>query len=249
MRGYLNFILVFVSVFFILILINASQIPSSISFSKAIAAERIYQTQMNSKEVVSQPIRQGGLAAFKVYNSTHFVYMCDPKLGGPADPLCFRMEEAALWTKAGAYSYLAAADLKKFDPDIEIDYFCMPSMNDIISTNIALNPTQVYPGMNLFSDPGKNFSDYSLELIASATKDKSGNPIYSAITLPICMEIIYPVIEEDPQNKLITDPKLKKNPDLKKIRIVNGIIASEAYYQNFNASSIVYIPAGFEVVP
>jgi hypothetical protein len=233
-----------------LILISTSQIPYSISFSKAIAAEKLYQSQMNSKEIIAQSIRQGGMAAFKVYNSTHSLAMCDPKLGGPADPACFRIEEAALWTKAGAYLYLVNADLTKFDPDIEIDYFCMPSMNDIIAQSMAMDPTQLnYPGISLFSDPGKNFSDYSLELIAKATKDKSGNPIYSAITLPVCMDIIYPEIEEDPQNKLVTDPKLKKNPDLKKIRIVNGIIGSEAYFQKFNASSVVYIPSGFEVVP
>jgi len=249
MRGYLNFLLVFISVFFILILFAASETPSSISLSKAISAERIYQAQMNSKEMVNESIRKGGIAAFAAYNSTHFVFMCDPDFGGPADPACFRMEEAALWTRAGAFTYLVLADSSQADPDIQQDFFCMPSINDILSRQLAMQNLPNYPGLSRIQDPAKNFSDYSLFLIASADKDKSGNPVYSTISLPPCMEMIYPVIEEDPANALISDPKLKRNPELKRIRLVNGFIGIYAISEKLNITSVAYLPAGSEVVP
>jgi hypothetical protein len=254
MKGYLNFLLVFASVFFILILINASQITSSISFSKAIAAERVYQVQMNSKEIITESIRVGGREGFRLYNSTHFEYMCHPQFGGQTDPLCFRSEEAAIWTKAGAYIYLAKVD-GRFDSDIQVEISCRKDISDIIALDITMDQSGLnYPGLNFFLDSGVNISNYSIELIQDGPKDSKG-PLYSLIKGPACMELIYPLIEENPANKLVKDsallkdPTLLKNPELKNIRIIDGVILTNAFYEEFNISSVSYIPSGYEVIP
>jgi hypothetical protein len=251
MRGYLNFFLVFISVFFILSIIQASTYSNDISFSKAIAAERNYQAQMNFKEVALQSIRLGAIEGYTLYNITHDINKCDPNYvgggGGPNHPLCFRIEEARIFAQAGAFTRLALLDIDLFDPDSELEFFCTNILTDDISREIASKKKlgiTYCPGCNEFSTNANNATELTDQLITNAPKINN-QPDFSKIVTPSCMSILYPEIEEDPLNTILPFGS-KRNPSLKAVQI-NGYILSSIYSQKFGISSVAHIPAGFEV--
>jgi len=132
MRGYLSFLLVLASASLILSLIEASEAPSKISFSRAIAAERAYQAQMNAKEMALEAIRDGGVRYFQEYNLTHPPGCKDPQL-----PCHFRMDEAALAAKTGSYLYAAQLRPDAFSPGMDVRISCGRGMTRDIADSLA----------------------------------------------------------------------------------------------------------------
>jgi hypothetical protein len=239
MQGYLGFLLVFVSVFLILTLIEAANSATQISLSKAIAAERVYQVQMNAKEVIIESIRQGGREGFLAYNSTHHVKFCksvDPRLR----VLCFRKKEADLWIRAGAYIKLASLDTDMFDSSMDVKIFCMDSITDLGARGIAQSVRlgkQNCPGCKHFSKRGKNISEFADQLIAGLKKDKYGVPDFDSVVLPDCLAYTQPEIKP-------TTPG--ENDCLDRITL-GGVFATSVYYGDFEMSSVSHIPEGLEV--
>ena len=251
MRGYLNFFLVFVSVFFILSIIQASAYANNISFSKAISAERNYQAQMNFKEIALESIRLGAVESYTFYNITHDINKCDPNYvgggGGPHHPECFRIEEARIFSQAGAFTNLALLDTNIFDSESDLEFFCTNMLTDDFARSIASSKKSggsYCPGCSEFSATINNATELANELILNAPKINN-QPDFSKIVSPLCMSILYPEIEEDPLNIALPSGS-KRNPSLKKIQI-NGYILSLVYSQKFGVASVAHIPAGFEV--
>ena len=242
--------LVFVSVFFILALIMGFSFSGSISFSKAIAAERNYQAQMNFKETAIEAIRQGANEGFGLYNISHDINKCDPQSqGGHNHPECFRIEEARLWARSGAFLRLSMLDTTMFDPDSELEFFCASLLTDDMARAAAsakMQGNRFCPGCQPFSTTAENISGLVQSLLSNAPL--SGNqPDYAKTPLPSCMALIYPVIEEDPLNPALP-PGSKRNPGMNSIQ-VNGYILSIVHSKAFGVSSSAHIPPGYEVVP
>jgi hypothetical protein len=248
MRGYLNFFLVFISVFFILTIIQASLYSNDISLTQAISAERNYQVQMNFKELAIESIRKGAIEGFTIYNLTHDINKCDPQNGGaPNHPECFRFEEARIFAQSGAYIRLSMLDYALFDPDYSVEMHCTHLLTDDVARAIAtqkMKGTNYCPGCSEFSTNANNATQLANELIDRAPKINN-QPDYSKIILPSCMSIIYPEIEEDPLN-LALPSGAKRNPILTKVQI-NGYVLSLVHSQKLDVSSAAYIPASYEV--
>lgn len=244
MRGYLNFLLVFISVFFILSLIISSSHSNDVSFSKAIAAERNYQIQMNFKEVAIESIRLGAKEGFSIYNRTHDINKCDPMLGGPAHPGCFRIEEARLFAAAGAYLRLSALDAGLFDPVHETEFFCSDSFSDDLALSMMPGADASCTGCEGFTGFSRNVSEFAGSLVSEADSE-NGIPDLSSGTWPYCMGAIYPRIVEDPGNAALP-AGFKKNPGLGSIQISRYII-SIARSERLGVSSAAYIGPGIEV--
>jgi hypothetical protein len=245
MKGYLSFLLVFVSVFMILTLIEVSQLPSQISFSKAIAAERVYQVQMNAKEVALESVRHGGISAFKLYNETHKSEIC--KTQSPNHPNCFRSEEAIIWTKAGSFVLLSLLERANFDSDIKVNIFCTDSMTD---SQLIESSKEVREGRapESIKAETRNATDYVQFLLSSVPTTSNGLPNYSMIKGPDCYSIINPLIENNPADINAPSNVPLENPILKHIEL-DGVIVMRAYYPAFNISSVAYVPAGSKVFP
>jgi len=246
MKGYLSFLLVFASAFLILTILQSYYAPNEVSFQKAIAAERVYQVEMNSKEAALEAVREGGREGFSIYNQSHFSFICnDPDLGGPLDPLCFRIDEAKIWVKAGAYLYLVKLGQSVSGQSMDVGIFCTSSssLSDDEARDIARSIREqgsYCPGCGLYQSATANVSVFAKDLIAKGQKDSAGNPVYSKIAGSQCMEIIIPDIQAG------IDPD--ENPELEKISL-NGAIVASAYYRDFNVSAVSFIPAGYEVKP
>jgi len=227
MRGYLSFVLVLASALVILNLVILHWQPQSISLANAIAVERVYQTQMNAKEVVLESIRAGGMEAFELYNKTHNVTVCQTQ--GPDHPLCFRIEEAREWARAGSFFRLATIDTQAFDEDMEVSIWCMSGITEETARLIA----------NTDNCP-----------ICSSYKTSSSNltqEIASGIARGGCAAYIYPeIVSYNPV----------ENPELANFTItggptgsIGGSIGISVRYHKFNISSVSYIPAGYVVEP
>jgi len=139
MRGYLSFVLAFLSLALILSLLSLSNAAGSRSLSKAVSVERIYGVEMNVKEIILEEARQGGRTGFSIYSTTHFERMCKhcpdnfcaPYIP-PAPPpenacdetlcsACFREDEARnaseYWSELG----ISSLNGHMFDPDFSIN--------------------------------------------------------------------------------------------------------------------------------
>lgn len=244
MRGYLTFLLVLVSVIFILIIIQASQLPYQVSFSKAIAAERTYQVQMNSKEVILETIRLGAWDGYYAYTLFHHESVCETE--GPEHPNCFRIPEARLWTQLGIYARLATLDTSMFDEEIEIEVFCRRSITDEQARDIAKSKRKgATNSLGNYIDYGLNLSELVFKELGEY--DPGNPPDFESIKLPGCMASVYTDISPL-ENTDIENSMPNKDPELKSIRLTDTIVVS-AYYKTFDVASVSHIPAGWEVEP
>jgi len=107
MRGYLSFVLAFLSLALLLSLLSLSQAADSTDLSRAIAVSRAYGVLMNIKESLLEAVRLGGGEGFASYDGSHSIESClacpDHFCGLPAAPngcdaglcaMCFREGEA-----------------------------------------------------------------------------------------------------------------------------------------------------------
>jgi hypothetical protein len=122
MRGYLSFLLVLASLLLVIMLLVSAAALKDFSLSRAIAAERTYQLQMNIKEVVLEAGRQGAVQAFTTYSFTHSKDACIRKPMFTMNPDCFKDVEAMQQAKEGAYDRIKM--LTAFDPDYAILLWC-----------------------------------------------------------------------------------------------------------------------------
>ena len=129
MRGYLSFVLVFLSLALLLSLLTLSQAADSTDLSKAIAISRAYGVLMNMKENVLEAVRLGGENGFASYDDSHFIesclhcpdHFCDP-LPATANSCdaglcatCFREGEAREAAEKGALANVEMLDGCGFD--------------------------------------------------------------------------------------------------------------------------------------
>ena len=108
MRGYLSFVLAFLSLALLLSLLLLSQAADSTDLSRAIAVSRTYGVLMNMKEAVLEAARLGGEEGFASYDDSHSIasclscpdHFCDPLPAAPNGcdaavcAMCFREDEA-----------------------------------------------------------------------------------------------------------------------------------------------------------
>jgi hypothetical protein len=139
MRGYLAFVLVFVSMALVLALLSMVAAAGPRSLSRAISVERAYGVQMNAKESALGISRQLGRKGFDIYRMTHFPQMCGhcldhfcipsplpaPLLGNSCSEqlcsLCFREDGARAYAEAGAAMGLASLNSGGvFDRDFSV---------------------------------------------------------------------------------------------------------------------------------
>jgi len=224
MRGYLSFILAFASVFLILSFIEASE-AGRISFSKAIAAERTYQAQMNAKEAIIESIHDGAAEGFRIYNATHYVEACaDPA----TEESCFKADDARMATKLGAYLYLAKLGSVSFDPDMEVRIWCRQGMSRDLADSFAVSGSEA--GASGYPAPAENLTG----LINSTLGAGSGPPSWP------CLDSVYPHMEYG------GDATMAPGLGATELTEVIGVSVS---YPAFNVSAVSYIPKGYLVVP
>ncbi|NYZ74415.1 hypothetical protein H0O00_04695 [Candidatus Micrarchaeota archaeon] len=134
MRGYLSFILVFISVLLLLSLLRLYDASYSMDLSKAVAAERTYAVQMNVKESVIEVARQGALGGFSDYDAAHDIRLCKhcpdsfcSALPGSANQCdsakcmaCFREADARAGAIDKAVSGVHSLNNHIFDSDFEV---------------------------------------------------------------------------------------------------------------------------------
>lgn len=223
MRGYLSFLLAFASVFLILSFIEASEQSGKISFSKAIAAERAYQAQMNAKEAVLEAAHDGAAEGFRIYNSTHTVAACaDPATGD----LCFKADDARLAAKLGAYSYIAKLSEARVDPDMDVRIWCRQAMSRDLADSFA-----------------RYGSEAGSERYQPVRQDLAGLIKRTLGTAPpswACLDSTYPHIEYGADTSI--------NPQLEKTELT-GVVGVSVDYPAFNVSAVSYIPKGYMVEP
>ena len=227
MKGYLSFILVFVSAFLILNLVQASEQASKVSFSKAIAAERTYQYGMNGKEAAVEAIRQGALSSFNDYDKNYIYAECGLPPAYVNNQKCFRPDEAKLWTKAGAYLSLVQLSNTKFSDDVDVKISCVPSITRVVANQFVSQ--DICLGCQNFSTSAQNLT----ELIAL---------INATGPLP-CMDVVSPIVEPIPGN-------INTNPSLNGVTLSGSqMIVVVVHDKKFDITSVSYIPAGYEVYP
>lgn len=223
MKGYLSFLLALASVFLILSFIEAAEQSGKISFSKAIAAERAYQAQMNAKEAVLEAVHDGAAEGFRTYNSTHSVAACaDPAAGD----LCFKADDARLAAKLGAYAYIAKLGEVRIDPDMDVRIWCRQGMSRDLADSFARYGNAA--GSEAYQPVGQD--------LAGLINGTSG----SAPPSWPCLDSVYPHIEygED----------ASANPHLEKTELTSAVGVS-VDYPAFNVSAVSYIPKGYMVEP
>ncbi len=227
MKGYLSFILVFVSAFLILNLVQASEQANKISFSKAIAAERTYQFGMNGKEAASEAIRQGATSAFNEYSLNHSVAKCAAPPLYDKTPECFRPDEAKIWTKYGAYLSLVKLSNIKFAADMDVRISCAPPITRVTANTFASR--DICPNCDDFTTTAQNIS----ELIAIVN---TTGPL-------LCMDTVSPNIQPIPSD-------LTLNPELVDVKLSGSqMIVVVVHYNKFGMTSVSYLPQGYKVYP
>ena len=133
MKGYLSFVLVFVSVLVLLYLLEAQFSSRNFELSKAITVQRAYALQMNVKENLLEIAKQGAREGFDLYNSTHNLsscmhcpdHFCTP---GPSPnncdlvkcSACFRENEARQAAVNKAVEKLMLLRTHHFDHDFDV---------------------------------------------------------------------------------------------------------------------------------
>ena len=133
MRGYLSFVLVFVSVLLLLYVLQLHLTVNDFNLDKAIAVHRTYSVQMNVKEVLLELARQNAEKGFNEYDSSHSVslcrhcpdHFCIP--GSPSNNCdvilcnqCFREKEARESAEKMVISGLTVMNNYSFDPDFTV---------------------------------------------------------------------------------------------------------------------------------
>ena len=239
MKGYVTFLLVLVSLSFIIIIIGASQKPYDISFSKAIAAERAYGVAMNSKEVAAEAMRQGGVEAFGIYELTHTAAECYVPPYFEANLFCYREEEVPIVVKAGAFIRLATLDKSAFDPDMEIEFYCTPLVTDDMlrkeATNMRAGGTLDPVAFFTYDNSTTNASELALSYV-TLPQNNVDTVTYHTDRMPLCMASIIPAFRKTGVKDL----------DLSGISIDNPLVVS-AYYRDFNVSAVSYLPASYKI--
>jgi hypothetical protein len=134
MRGYISFVLVFISVLLLLSLLKLHDASSSTDLSKAVAVERIYGVQMNVKESVIEAARQGALDGFVGYDAIHDINKCKHCPDSFCSPLpeapnrcdtalcmaCFREADARASATDKAISGVRSLNTHEFDSDFQV---------------------------------------------------------------------------------------------------------------------------------
>jgi len=138
MKGYMSFVLVFLSSLILLHSMAVLNAAHSTDLSRAVEIERAYGLQMNVKECVLESVRAGALAGFSSYDFSHDIMLCKHCMDHlcvpptPANPvpenicdgglcsLCFRESEARLSSVSGAQSGLMALWSGRFDDDYSV---------------------------------------------------------------------------------------------------------------------------------
>ncbi|MBU0591996.1 hypothetical protein KKF81_04545 [Candidatus Micrarchaeota archaeon] len=134
MRGYLSFLVVFVSLIIIFSLIQLSIAVNNSDFSKSIVISRTYSLQMNAKELILESARLGATDGFFVYDSSHDIKNCGhcPDAGCSPDPRapnrcdtrmcdsCFRESDARKEAENYATAQLDSLKSYTFDPDFYV---------------------------------------------------------------------------------------------------------------------------------
>jgi hypothetical protein len=134
MRGYLSFVLAFVSMLIIVQLAEAQLSSYDFELSKAVSVQRAYSLQMNVKECMLEAVQQGAREGFSSYDSSHDVRLCrhcpdhfciPGSLTNGCDPLlcsmCFREDEARAHAVEGAQSKLSLLHGHGFDGDFNVE--------------------------------------------------------------------------------------------------------------------------------
>lgn len=140
MRGYLSFVLVFLSTILLLSVVSLLAQARTSDLSKALSFERSYAVQMNAKECIIETARQGAAAGFASYDASHDIslcrhctdHFCVPPT--PANPLppnrcqeslcaqCFRESEARAASEAGALLALSSLENHRFDDEFNASH-------------------------------------------------------------------------------------------------------------------------------
>ncbi|MFH0884225.1 MAG: hypothetical protein V1861_00775 [Candidatus Micrarchaeota archaeon] len=138
MKGYISFVLVFLSSLILLHSLAILNSAYSTDLSQAVETERAYGLAMNTKECVLESIRQGAARGFSIYDETHDISLCrhcPDHFCTPPTPLnpnpenicdvalcgqCFRESEARLASESGALSDLMALGYGSFDSDYSV---------------------------------------------------------------------------------------------------------------------------------
>lgn len=223
MRGYLSFILVLVSVSIILSLLMAEGELATLDFSKSIAVERMYQTELNIKQGVLEAARTGSRNAFFLYDETHDRENCkhcpdmgcipwvppEPPPPNHCDPvlcaMCFRDAEAMAAAAMGAQMSVSLLESATFGFEHEI--WCGDTAGP------------------------------SLRSLAKSMKN-SGEVLSGGTGIGHCFAPVYA--------ELTPDILEKNSVRLKSIRFIKDVGIS-LYSAQFGIASASYIPAGTEV--
>ena len=131
MRGYLSFVLVFLSIVLVLSMLNLHIQNKS---SRALMIERTYSTSMNVKESIIESIDQGAMQGFQQYDLSHDVLLCrhcpdnycspEPMALNQCDPelceQCFRADDAKTSAEYQALLNYEKLNFHDFDPDYDV---------------------------------------------------------------------------------------------------------------------------------
>jgi hypothetical protein len=135
MKGYISFVLVFLSSIILLHSLAILSAAYSTDLSLAVETERAYGLQMNVKECVLEGVRQGAGLGFSSYDGTHDIALCrhcPDHFCTPPTPVnpnpenlcdgglcarCFRESEARLASESGALGGIMALRSGSFDGD------------------------------------------------------------------------------------------------------------------------------------
>lgn len=160
MRGYLSFVLVFLSIVLLFSMLNLHIQNKS---TKALLIERTYSTSLNVKESILESLNQGAMQGFLDYDLSHDVLLCrhcpdnycslEPLAPNPCDPelckQCFRADEAKDASESQALLNYEKLESHVFDPDFDV--------------SISQPEIQIFLQQDSLSKNGYSYNSFRLE--------------------------------------------------------------------------------------
>lgn len=216
----------------ILAFARADMSAAQIDLSEAIAAERVYQAQMNAKEALLEAARRGALEAYSEYDLSHSQEACVrycPEMGvcavpgnPPCDPVlcgaqCFRVSDAEAAAEYGAMAGMRGAAAAEFDPDVDIVAWCGPEPLDFQAGALAGRMMEGGAAMACDGCGDVSAAACGSSLTASVEPDRGGDTDRLA--------------------------SLQLAP-----RAGTGVIGISAYSGRLGIAAVSYLPAELEVV-
>lgn len=139
MRGYVSFVLVFISSLILLSSLALLNAARSADLSGAVEAARAGGISMNVRECVVESVRQGASSGFLMYDASHDITLCrhcmdnscvppNPAYPNPVNwcdatlcGQCFRSSEARSAAETGAGAALLALRPDSFDDEYSVE--------------------------------------------------------------------------------------------------------------------------------